>query len=144
MRADGGPELRQLIPGLTDLEGLFTRVRAAGLPVRYERSGPLGDTPPGIELVVFRLVQEALTNTMKHAGPGASAAVRLRLAPGDVRVEVEDDSAGSAGVPRAPGGGLTGMAERVGAFGGELNCGPRQPRGWRVTARLAPGLVAPP
>ena len=137
LRADGGPELRQPLPGLTDLEGLFTRVRAAGLPVRYERSGPLGDTPPGIQLVVFRLVQEALTNTMKHAGPGASAAVRLRLAPGDVEVEVEDDGAGSAGVPRAPGGGLTGMAERVSAYGGELTCGPRQPRGWLVTARLA-------
>ena len=54
-------------------------------------------------------------------------------------VEVEDDGVGSAGVRRAPGGGLTGMAQRVGAFGGELTCGPRQPRGWRVTARLDPG-----
>ena len=87
-------------------------------------------------------MQEALTNTMKHAGPGASAAVRLRLAPGEVRVEVEDDGAGSVGVPCAPGGGMTGMAERVSAFGGELTCGPRQPRGWRVTARLAPGPAA--
>jgi len=76
---------------------------------------------------------------MKHAGPGASASVRLRLAPGEVRVEVEDDGIGSAGVTRAPGGGLTGMRERVSAFGGELTCGPRQPRGWRVTARLDPG-----
>ena len=124
-----------------ELEGLFTRVRAAGLPVRYERSGPPGDTPPGVQLVIFRLVQEALTNTMKHAGPGASAAVRLRLEPGEVRVEVEDDGVGTAGVTRAPGGGLTGMAERVGAFGGELTCGPRQPRGWRVTARLDPGTA---
>ena len=90
-----------------------------------------------MQLVVFRLVQEALTNTMKHAGPGASAAVRLRLAPGEVRVEVEDDGAGSVGVPCTPGGGMTGMAERVSAYGGELTCGPRQPRGWRVTARLA-------
>ena len=122
----------------------FTRVRAAGLPVQYERSGPAGDTPPGVQLVIFRLVQEALTNAMKHAGPGASAAVRLRLEPGEIRVEVEDDGVGSAGVPRAPGGGLTGMAERVGAFGGELTCGPRQPRGWRVTARLDPGTAVPP
>jgi signal transduction histidine kinase len=143
LRADG-LELRQPLPGLPDLEGLFTRVRAAGLPVRYERSGPPGDTPPGVQLVVFRLVQEALTNTMKHAGPGASAAVRLRLTPGEIRVEVEDDGVGSAAVPRAPGGGLTGMAERVSAFGGELTCGPRQPRGWRVTARLDPGPVAAP
>jgi len=141
---EDGQELRQPLPGLTDLDGLFTRVRAAGLPVRYERSGPSGDTPPGVQLVIFRLVQEALTNTMKHAGPGASAAVRLRLAPGEVRVEVEDDGVGSAGVPRAPGGGLTGMAERVSAFGGELTCGPRQPHGWQVTARLASGpMVAP-
>jgi len=143
LRTEGGLELRQPLPGLPDLEALFTRVRAAGLPVRYERSGPPGDTPPGVQLVVFRLVQEALTNTMKHAGPGASAAVRLRLAPGEVRVEVTDDGIGSAGVPGAPGGGLTGMRERVGAFGGELTCGPRQPRGWQVTARLDPGTVDP-
>jgi len=144
LRTEGGLELRQPLPGLSDLDGLFTRVRAAGLPVRYERSGPPGDTPPGVQLVIFRLIQEALTNTMKHAGPGASATVRLRLEPGQVRVEVEDDGAGSAGVSRAPGGGLTGMAERVGAFGGELTCGPRQPRGWRVTARLDPGTAASP
>jgi signal transduction histidine kinase len=145
LRAEGGGlELRQPLPGLSDLDGLFTRVRAAGLPVRYERSGPPGDTPPGVQLVVFRLVQEALTNTMKHAGPGASAAVRLRLEPGEIRVEITDDGVGSAGVPRAPGGGLTGMAERVGAFGGELTCGPSQPRGWRVTALLHPGVPVPP
>ena len=144
LRAEDGLELRQPLPGLSDLEGLLTRVRAAGLPVRYERSGPPGDTPPGVQLVIFRLIQEALTNTMKHAGPGASAAVRLRLEPDEVRLEVTDDGAGSAGVSRAPGGGLTGMAERVGAFGGELTCGPRQPRGWRVTARLDPGTAVPP
>jgi signal transduction histidine kinase len=144
LRAEGGLELRQPLPGLSDLDGLFTRVRAAGLPVRYERSGPPGDTSPGVQLVVFRLVQEALTNTMKHAGPGASAAVRVQLAPGEVRVEVEDDGAGRVGAPCTPGGGMTGMAERVSAYGGELACGPRQPRGWRVTARLAPGPVAAP
>jgi signal transduction histidine kinase len=137
LRAEGGLELRQPLPGLSDLEGLFTRVRAAGLPVRYERSGPPGDTSPGVQLVVFRLVQEALTNTMKHAGPGASAAVRLQLGPGELRVEVEDDGAGKAGAPCTPGGGMTGMAERVSAYGGELTCGACQPRGWRVTARLA-------
>jgi signal transduction histidine kinase len=143
LRTEDGLELRQPLPGLSDLDGLFTRVRAAGLPVRYERSGPPGDTPPGVQLVIFRLVQEALTNTMKHAGPGASAAVRLQLEPREIRVEVDDDGAGSAGVSRAPGGGLTGMAERVGAFGGELTCGPRQPRGWRVTACLDPGTAVP-
>ena len=134
---EDGQELRQPLPGLTDLDGLFSRVRAAGLPVRYERSGPPGDTAPGVQLVIFRLVQEALTNTMKHGGPGASAAVRLRLAPSEVCVEVEDDGAGRVGVPCTPGGGMTGMAERVSAYGGELTCGPCPPQGWRVTARLA-------
>jgi len=144
LRADSGQEVRRPLPGLSDLDGLFTRVRAAGLPVRYERSGLPADTPPGVQLVIFRLVQEALTNTMKHAGPGASAAVRLQLEPGEVRVEVTDDGIGGTGEPRASGGGLTGMGERVSAFGGELTCGPRHPRGWRVTARLDPGTAAAP
>ena len=69
LRTEGGLELRQPIPGLSDLDSLFTRVRAAGLPVRYERSGPPGDTPPGVQLVISRLVQEALTNTIKHEAP---------------------------------------------------------------------------
>jgi signal transduction histidine kinase len=136
LRAGSGQEPRQPLPSLADLDDLLGRVRAAGLPVRYERSGTGADPPPGIQLAVFRLVQEALTNTMKHAGPGVSAAVRLRIAPDEVDVEVEDDGAGRVGDSRAPGGGLTGMRERIGAFGGELDCGPRQPRGWRVTAHL--------
>jgi signal transduction histidine kinase len=70
--------------------------------------------------------------------------VRLQLTPGEVQVEVDDDGVGSAGVPGTPGGGLTGMQQRVGAFGGELSCGPRQPRGWRVTARLDLGHAVTP
>jgi signal transduction histidine kinase len=136
LRAGSGEELRQPLPGLADLDDLLGRVRAAGLPVRYERSGIGADLPPAIQLAVFRLIQEALTNTMKHAGPGAHAAVRLQLTPAEVRVEVEDDGSGGTGEPHAPGGGQTGMRERIGAFGGELDCGPRHPRGWRVAARL--------
>ncbi len=142
LRADSGRELRQPLPSLADLDDLLARVRDAGLPVRYERSGTAADLPPGIQLAVFRLIQEALTNTMKHAGPGASAMVRLRLTPAEVYVEVEDDGTGSHREPGAPGGGLTGMRERVSAFGGELDCGPRHPRGWRVTARLHPDTAA--
>ena len=142
LRADTGPDLRQPLPGLADLDDLLGRVRAAGLPVRYERSGAGPDLAPGLQLAVFRLIQEALTNTMKHGGPGASAAVRLQLTPAEVRVEVEDDGAGGTGEARAPGGGLTGMRERISVFGGELDCGPRQPQGWRVTARLHVGPVA--
>jgi signal transduction histidine kinase len=136
LRADSGHELRQPLPARADLDDLLGRVRAAGLPVRYETAGAGADLPPGVQLAVFRLIQEALTNTMKHAGQGASAAVRLKITATDVCVEVDDDGAGHAGGPGAPGGGLTGMRERVSALGGELDCGPRQPQGWRVAARL--------
>jgi signal transduction histidine kinase len=142
LRTDSGPELRQPLPGLADLDDLLGRVRAAGLPVQYERGGPGADLPPALQLAVFRLVQEALTNTMKHAGPGASAAVRLRLAPAEVRVDVEDDGAGRGAAPGTAGGGLTGMRERISAFGGDLDFGPRHPSGWQVTARLYPDRAA--
>ena len=144
LRADSGQELRQPLPALADLDDLLGRVRAAGLPVRYERAGAAADLPPGIQLAVFRLIQEALTNTMKHAGLGANAAVRLQVTATDVCVEVEDDGTGGAREPRAPGGGLTGMRERVSALGGELDCGPRQPQGWRVAARLHLDTAAAP
>jgi signal transduction histidine kinase len=137
LRADAGGQARQPLPGLADLDDLLGRVRAAGLPVRYERTGTGADLPSGIQLAVFRLVQEALTNTMKHGGPGASAAVRLQLTPAEVHVEVEDDGARPGAGPAAGGGGLIGMRERISAFGGELDYGPRHPRGWRVTARLS-------
>jgi signal transduction histidine kinase len=98
--------------------------------------------PPGIQFAVFRLVQEALTTTLNHAGPRASAAVRLQLTPAEVRVDVEDDGTGGTAEPGA-GGGLTGMRERIGASGGDLDFGPRHPRGWRVTARLHLGAGVP-
>jgi signal transduction histidine kinase len=136
LRAEPGPEPRRPLPGLADLDDLLGHVRAAGLPVRYELTGTGADLPPDIQLAVFRLVQEALTNTMKHAGPGASAAVRLELTPADVRVEVQDDGAGLGTGPGPAGGGLTGMRERISAVGGDLDFGPRHSRGWQVTARL--------
>jgi signal transduction histidine kinase len=142
LRGGFGQESRQPLPSLADLDDLVARVRAAGLPVRYERTGAAADLPTGVQLAVFRLVQEALTNTMKHAGPRASAAVRLKVSPGEVRVDVEDDGTGGTAEPGAAGGGLTGMRERIKAFGGELDCGPRDPRGWRVTARLHPDPAA--
>ncbi|MGP7997318.1 MAG: sensor histidine kinase [Streptosporangiaceae bacterium] len=142
LRASSGQELRQPLPDLADLDDLVARVRAAGLPVSYERTGTAADLPTGVQLAVFRLVQEALTNTMKHAGPRASAAVRLQVSPGEVRVDVEDDGTGGTARPGAAGGGLTGMRERVNAFGGELDFGPREPKGWRVSARLGPDPAA--
>jgi signal transduction histidine kinase len=128
---------RQPLPGLADLDSLIDRVRAAGLPVQFERNGTNRDLSPAVELAVFRLVQEALTNTMKHAGSGASAAIRLQLTSAEVQVNVEDDGAGGRRGAGLAGGGLTGMRERIGAFGGELDFGPRDTGGWRVTARFS-------
>jgi DNA-binding NarL/FixJ family response regulator len=124
LRTEAGQEPRQPLPGMADLDDLLCRARAAGLPVHYECSGTSPDPPRAIQLAVFRLVQEALTNTMKHAGRGASAAVRLQLTPAEVHVDVEDDGAGRGAVPGAAGGGLTGMRERISAFGGDLDFGP--------------------
>jgi signal transduction histidine kinase len=136
LRQDPGGDLRP-VPGLAQLDGLIEQVRSAGLDTTLEITGPVPDLPEGVQLTVYRLVQEALTNTLKHAGPGATASVGLCFAPGELRVEVEDDGAGSAaGAAPGQGGGLPGMRERVHAYGGEVRAGPREPHGWRVSARL--------
>jgi signal transduction histidine kinase len=86
---------------------------------------------------VYRLVQEALTNTLKHGGTGARATVRLQFLPGELRVDIDDDGAGAAAPATASvGSGLVGMQERVHAYGGDVQAGPRQPAGWKVSARL--------
>jgi signal transduction histidine kinase len=126
---------RSPLPSLAGLDELVDRVRAAGLPVRYDVEGAVPDAAPGVQLTLYRLVQEALTNTMKHAGAGAQAVVRVRYTGDDVCIEVEDDGVGQAGEP-GHGRGLAGMHERVGAFGGEVRSGPRSPHGWLVSARL--------
>jgi signal transduction histidine kinase len=128
---------RQPLPDLSGLDALVARVRAAGLPVSYELHGAPAPLPAGVQLTVYRLVQEALTNTLKHAGAGASAVVRLWYLPGELRLVVEDDGAGaSAPRPDTGGRGLAGMRQRVQTFGGEVQAGPRSPAGWRVSALL--------
>jgi signal transduction histidine kinase len=141
LRTGVGEEPRRPQPGVAELDALVARVRSAGLPVRYECTGIAVELPTGVQLAVFRLVQEALTNTMKHAGPRASAAVRLQVSSGEVSVDIEDDGAGGMTSVGAAGGGLTGMRERIRAFGGDLDCGPRDPQGWRVSARIRPGAT---
>jgi signal transduction histidine kinase len=131
---DGG---RQPLPDLSGLDALVAGVRAAGLPVSYELQGAPADLSAGVQLTVYRLVQEALTNTLKHGGKGASAVVRLLYLPGELRLDIEDDGAGAAApLPDTTGRGLAGMRQRVLAFGGEVQSGPRSPAGWRVSARL--------
>jgi signal transduction histidine kinase len=126
---------------ITRLDELIDRVRTAGLPVRYEVEGaPPGDAA-AVQLALYRIVQESLTNTMKHAGRDATATVHIRYGRDEVCVEVTDDGIGGASIGGSSGGstagrGLVGMRERVEAFAGDVRSGPRRPRGWLVTARL--------
>jgi signal transduction histidine kinase len=130
-------EALQPIPDLTQLDALIKQVRAAGLDTTLEIHGEVPEVPAGVQLTVYRLVQEALTNTLKHGGAGARAAVRLRFLPGELRVDIDDDGAGAAApAPASVGGGLVGMRERARAYGGDVDAGPRQPGGWKVSARL--------
>lgn len=124
-------------PGLAELPELLDRIRAAGLAVTMTASGRARPIGPGAELVLYRVVQEALTNTLKHAGSGASSSVGLSWTPVNLEVTVADD--GRAPTPAAgtaPGNGLAGMRERLSAVGGTLSAGAAGERGFVVTARL--------
>jgi signal transduction histidine kinase len=136
-------------PGLDELREMVSRVVTAGVPVEMHVTGTPRDLPPGLGLAVFRVVQEALTNVIKHAGRPQTE-VRLNYEPAALVVEVSDNGrpipaaapapdAGGAGVPGLPGGagmGLLGLRERVALYGGELAAGPRPGAGWLVRARI--------
>jgi signal transduction histidine kinase len=103
--------------------------------VALTRQGVPGEWEPGAGLTVYRIVQEALTNTIKHAGPSASASIRLYCTPSTVELEVTDDGPHKTTVS-PPGRGLAGMAERAASYGGVVEAGPLPGIGWRVGARL--------
>jgi signal transduction histidine kinase len=131
------PQDLQPMPDLAELDVLIERVRAAGLATTLEVHGSAAEVPAGVQLTVYRLVQEALTNTLKHGGADAHALVRLHYLPGELRINVDDDGVGALGLsPPEGGSGLAGMRERVHAYGGQVEAGPRQPAGWGVAARL--------
>ncbi|GIF01431.1 sensor histidine kinase [Paractinoplanes rishiriensis] len=133
-----GTSTRTPQPGLDDIDALVERVRAAGLRVSLRHEGAAGAWGPGAGLAIYRIVQEALTNTLKHAGLQANAEVTLRYRPGAADVSVLDDGAGRiARQPVTTGRhGLTGMLERAAAYGGRLEAGPRAGPGWQVYASL--------
>ncbi|MGN9809582.1 sensor histidine kinase [Micromonospora sp. BQ11] len=128
---DADPQLSPQ-PGIEDLDRLLPSVRAAGLPVTYSTSGELHTLGRGVQLAVYRIVQEALTNTLKHAGRGAAADVTLAASDGEVRVQVRDNGRGE---PAAPSHGLLGMRERAAMYGGVVTAGPTG-RGWLVDVVL--------
>jgi signal transduction histidine kinase len=121
-------------PGLGTLPALVEQVRQLGLPVELSVEGEPVKLPAGVDLSAYRIVQEALTNALKHAGP-AHAWVSVRYAGDDVEIEVENDGRSDGEVDGA-GHGLVGMRERVALCGGELQCGPRTGGGFRISARL--------
>ncbi|MEU4741801.1 sensor histidine kinase [Actinosynnema sp. NPDC023658] len=125
-------------PDAGDLHELAENCRAAGLPVALGTFGDLDALPAGLGLGIYRIVQEALTNTLKHAGSGASATVRVTQEGDQVVVEVTDDGFGTPHdlVAVSGGNGLIGMRERAGVLGGTLEAGPNPGGGWRVRAVL--------
>ena len=130
-------------PRLVDLKALVETVRDSGTPVELRTSGADRPLSPSLELSIYRVVQEALTNVVKHA-PGARASVDLAVTDTEVRVDITDNGRRAAARPAAevsealhgPGHGIVGMRERVGAFGGWLVAEPRPDRGFRVLARI--------
>jgi signal transduction histidine kinase len=139
VRADGG---RTPQPGLVDLAALCDRMREAGVGVTTEIAGAARRLPAGIDLSIYRVVQEALTNTLRHGGPGSQARLRLTYEAASLTVEITDDGCGRPAVgsverPRqSVGHGLLGMRERVLLFGGRLETGPVPGGGFRVVARF--------
>ncbi|SNX56103.1 histidine kinase [Streptomyces sp. TLI_55] len=135
------PEALEPQPGLAQLDALIVRVRAAGTPVGIAVSLPPEPLPPGVDLTAYRVVQEALTNTIKHA-PGAEASVTIGY--GDDRLEIEVVDTGAvrdAAPPDGNGRGLIGLRERLAVYGGEVTAGPTLAGGYRVRA-LVPWRTA--
>jgi signal transduction histidine kinase len=122
-------------PGLDDLPLLAEQVREAGLPVDLYVEGEPRDLPAGIELSAFRIVQEALTNALKHAGD-ARAEVRVRYAPDSLELEIVDDGRSATTVASTGGHGLVGIRERVALYGGRLDAGRRATGGFAVRVLL--------
>jgi signal transduction histidine kinase len=126
-------------PRLIDVKDLVDTVRASGIPVELRMSGTDRQLSPSLELSIYRVVQEALTNVVKHA-PGARAAAQLTVSAEKVRLDVRDDGGpGGREAPRADvdtGHGIVGMRERIGAFGGWLVAEPTADGGFQVTAEV--------
>jgi signal transduction histidine kinase len=137
LRQEGEPASRSPTWTLARLEDVVSQAAAAGLVVRTESDGEVRPLPFAVDVAAFRIVQEALTNVARHAGP-ATATVRISYGDRDLSVQVDDDGRGLSAHESAPGSGkgIVGMRERVAALGGDLQAGPRPGGGFRVRACL--------
>jgi signal transduction histidine kinase len=136
---ESGTSERAPQPGIGELGELLDQARGAGLPVSFTVEGEPQPLPGGIALAAYRIMQESLTNTRKHAGPVASASVTLRYSDAALMLAISDDGRGDLGgapMPGSTGHGLTGMRERVAACGGSVAAGPRPGGGFEVVATL--------
>ncbi|MFD8756440.1 sensor histidine kinase [Kitasatospora sp. NPDC059577] len=139
---DQGDETAEFTPqpGIADLDGLCARIRAAGPQVVYTAGGDLDRLDRGMQLMAYRIVQESLTNTLKHAGPDTRAHVTLTAGADRLRVRVQDNGPPpGTGTPAHPGGeghGLAGIRERAALYGGSVTAGPGPGAGWTVEAVL--------
>ncbi|MPV38282.1 sensor histidine kinase [Georgenia subflava] len=141
--AGGAPAEHQPQPDDADLDALVEQVRATGLAVSLVRTGSPQPLPPGAGLSVYRIVQEALTNVLKHAGPDARVTVVQQWRPDGLVLQVDDDGRGAAATSDGLGQGVVGMRERATLFGGTVTTGPRPGGGYRVLAEIPlPGTAS--
>lgn len=137
LRSDEPEAERHPLPGIAQLQALADQMCAAGLPTRLEGQGDHTHIPATAQLTVYRLVQEALTNTLKHTPPGTHAKVRVRCSAETVTVDVTDSGPCPAlRGATVSGHGIPGMRERAAAYGGKLRAGPLPSGGWGVHTRL--------
>jgi signal transduction histidine kinase len=131
------PEPRAPSPGLAQIDGLIDGARSAGLTVELSVDGTPRELPPGVDLAAYRIVQESLTNVIRHAR-AASTRIAIDYEPGELLIDVRDDGIGDGPSTSSPGGGtgLSGMRERAEALGGEIVVGSQADGGFRVRARL--------
>jgi signal transduction histidine kinase len=123
-------------PGADQLADLVSMVRSAGLSVELAVTGNLGTMAPTAQLALYRIVQESLTNILKHGRNVRHVVVQVIRQGPCVELQIDDDGLPGGQVPGRAGHGVSGMAERASLFGGQVNAGPRDGAGWRVTARL--------
>jgi signal transduction histidine kinase len=123
-------------PGMAQLADLVDQLGSSGLPVSLDVAGVPVEMSEGRQLTIFRIVQEALTNTLKHGGPKVTASVRLHYFDDVVEIVVSDDGRGAAAVGDGHGHGLVGMRERVAVYGGDVQAGPPPGGGFEVRARV--------
>jgi signal transduction histidine kinase len=141
LRADDHDAPRAPTPSLARLDPLLETAARAGLPVEVGVRGEPRPLPAAIDVAAYRIVQESLTNVVRHA-QAREATVTLAYGPAFVELEVTDDGRGSNGAAGEPGHGIAGMQERAEAFGGRVEAGPRFAGGFRVWARLPLSLEA--